>query len=300
MIVTVPKNGSPLSVGRGPGNAVVVDDETVSWNHAMVWSDADGLWLQDAGSRNGTFVGDERITAKVRLEDGASVRLGTTITLTFRIGEHVAAPDAWLVEDIGEAVSMPATGDRFELGPTGDLVVAEAATLLFTGPGEVWLGVDGDDRRLGLDEEFELAGRRFRVKRAEVTHAPTVEATGERYPYKLEATLDGPRGAEARVTDMQTRVSHVVSAENRAILLVLLGRQVQQDAASLGDERGWMADHDVARGLWGRAWTEKSMNNLNVLVHRVRKEVQGAGLDPWFLEKRSGFIRARLAQVQLD
>lgn len=299
MIVTVPRNGSPLSIGRGPGNAVVVDDDTVSWNHAMVWCDGDGLWLQDAGSRNGTFVGDDRVTAKVRLDDGAEVRLGTTRTLTFHIGEQSQAPEAWLVEDIAAAVSMPTTSDRFDLGPEGDLVVAEQATLLFTGPGEVWLGVDGDDRRLEIDEVFELAGRRFRVKRAEIAHAPTIEATGERYPYRLEATLDGPRGAEARVTDMNTRVSHVVSAENRAILLMLLGRQVLEDAGK-GDDRGWMADHDVARGLWGRAWTEKSMNNLNVLVHRVRKEIQGAGLDPWFLEKRSGFIRARLAQVQID
>ncbi|MCP4809712.1 MAG: FHA domain-containing protein [Proteobacteria bacterium] len=300
MIVTVPRNGSPLAIGRAPANAVVIDDDTVSWHHAMVWSDGDGLWIQDAGSRNGTFIGESRVTAKARLEDGATVRVGTTVTVAFRIGEPVPDAECWLVEDVQDGISRPVGGDRFALGPSGDLTAPIDATLLFTGPGEIWLGEDGDDRRIAVDEEFSLGGRVFRVKRADSTHAPTVEATGDRYPYRLEATLDGPRGAEARVVDLDRRVSHVVTAENRAILLVLLGRKVLSDSKQVREERGWMADHDVARGLWGRSWSDKSMNNLNVLVHRVRKEIQGAGLDPWFLEKRSGFIRARLAQVELD
>lgn len=301
MIVTVPKNGSPMSIGRGPANTIVIEDDTVSWHHAMVWSDGDGLWLQDAGSRNGTFLGDKRLTAKVRLDEGATVRLGTTATVAFRTGDAAPTPKAWLVEDVEGGLSFPVRGDRFHLGPGGDLELDGAdATLLFTGPSEAWIGEDGDDRPLDVGVDFQVAGRTLRVKQVESVHAPTIEATGERYPYRLEATLDGPRGAEARIIDLQTRVSHVISAENRAILLVLLGRKVLTDKAEGAIERGWMSDGDVARGLWGRSWTEKSMNNLNVLVHRVRKEVQGAGLDPWFLEKRSGFIRARLAEVAID
>ena len=73
-----------VSVGRQPSADLVLDwDEQVSRLHAgFEW--VDGAWtVVDDGSRNGTFVNGQRLSARSRLSDGDSVRVGAT-TMTFR------------------------------------------------------------------------------------------------------------------------------------------------------------------------------------------------------------------------
>jgi hypothetical protein len=41
-------------------------------------------------------------------------------------------------------------------------------------------------------------------------------------------------------------------------------------------------------------------NNLNVLVHRLRRELEGAGFEANFLEKKSRSLRARLVHVRRE
>jgi pSer/pThr/pTyr-binding forkhead associated (FHA) protein len=74
-----------LWVGRGAACDVVLDwDEKVSRVHVELVRVADGWALEDGGlSRNGTFVGGERVTGRRRLHDGDLVRFGAT-TLTYR------------------------------------------------------------------------------------------------------------------------------------------------------------------------------------------------------------------------
>ncbi len=59
-------------IGRGPGNDIVLRDQSVSLQHARIVVGEDGLVLEDLGSRNGTFVGapPQRITsATISLDD---------------------------------------------------------------------------------------------------------------------------------------------------------------------------------------------------------------------------------------
>jgi hypothetical protein len=51
-------------------------------------------------------------------------------------------------------------------------------------------------------------------------------------------------------------------------------------------------------GVWGRG--RKTANHLNVLVHRLRGQLEEAGFDPWFVEKRRGGIRIRCREVVLS
>jgi adenylate cyclase len=72
----------PLSevcrVGRIEGNEVVIPDETVSRNHALLLRVPSGLYfLHDVGSSNGTFVNGVRVTTPVPLRDGDRVTLGS-------------------------------------------------------------------------------------------------------------------------------------------------------------------------------------------------------------------------------
>ncbi|MGL6278542.1 MAG: FHA domain-containing protein [Gaiella sp.] len=68
-----------MSVGRGSEHGIRLDgDTTVSSRHAVVERRADGLWLEDAGSTNGTFVNGSRIDGWRLLQPGDVVRIGHT------------------------------------------------------------------------------------------------------------------------------------------------------------------------------------------------------------------------------
>lgn len=64
----IPDGG--IGIGRSEDNAVVVTDEGVSRFHARLLFDNGSLWLQDAGSRNGVFVNDVRVTGHKALKVG--------------------------------------------------------------------------------------------------------------------------------------------------------------------------------------------------------------------------------------
>jgi pSer/pThr/pTyr-binding forkhead associated (FHA) protein len=65
-----------VTVGRAPGNDLIVDHPTVSRQHATIKVEGPDFRLFDLGSANGTFVNDERLRDPVVLEDGATVRFG--------------------------------------------------------------------------------------------------------------------------------------------------------------------------------------------------------------------------------
>jgi pSer/pThr/pTyr-binding forkhead associated (FHA) protein len=70
---------SAAGVGRGAENAIRLDgDTTVSGRHATLDSRSDGLWVEDAGSTNGTFVNGARVTSARLLAPGDVVRIGHT------------------------------------------------------------------------------------------------------------------------------------------------------------------------------------------------------------------------------
>ena len=75
--------------GRGDADVVELPSTTVSRRHARIRFD-DDPWIEDLGSKNGTFVGESRVTSRVRLNDGDRVRFGSFL-LTFRVAQP---PDA--------------------------------------------------------------------------------------------------------------------------------------------------------------------------------------------------------------
>jgi pSer/pThr/pTyr-binding forkhead associated (FHA) protein len=68
-----------LTVGRGSGNDVpIADDEYASSRHARFEPRRDGVWVEDIGSTNGTFVNGIRLTRERKLAAGDVVRIGET------------------------------------------------------------------------------------------------------------------------------------------------------------------------------------------------------------------------------
>ena len=90
--------------GRGDADVVELPSTTVSRRHARISFDEEP-WIEDLGSKNGTFVGDRQVTSRVRLNDGDRVRLGSFL-LTFRVAQ---APDATATESTSD---VPPSGSE--------------------------------------------------------------------------------------------------------------------------------------------------------------------------------------------
>jgi hypothetical protein len=71
-------DSAAVTVGRGPGNDVPLDDEFASSFHARIETRRDGVWIQDVGSTNGTSVNGVRLTEPQKLRPGDLVRIGET------------------------------------------------------------------------------------------------------------------------------------------------------------------------------------------------------------------------------
>lgn len=75
-------------IGRDPEGAVVIDSPEVSRQHACLTVGASGVTLEDLGSKNGTYVGDERIKEPCALPDGAQITIGRTRLTLRAIGDR--------------------------------------------------------------------------------------------------------------------------------------------------------------------------------------------------------------------
>jgi DNA-binding winged helix-turn-helix (wHTH) protein len=70
-------------LGReGPG-VVLVKSSTVSRRHARISIDADGVVIEDLGSKNGTYINDRRVSEPTPVANGDQVRIGTLL-FTFK------------------------------------------------------------------------------------------------------------------------------------------------------------------------------------------------------------------------
>ena len=90
-------DGRSLTLGRGLGNDVILDDPYVDPCHARIARDETGAWsIVDLGSVNGLFADGTRVDAAVPVQVGTELRIGRTL-LRFRDTEEAVAPA--LVED---------------------------------------------------------------------------------------------------------------------------------------------------------------------------------------------------------
>ena len=72
--------GEELSVGRGAGCAVVLDDDTfVSTVHARIFMRGNDPYVEDLGSTNGTLLNGESVVEPIRLRPGDRVQFGQTV-----------------------------------------------------------------------------------------------------------------------------------------------------------------------------------------------------------------------------
>jgi hypothetical protein len=66
---------TPFSIGRGPGNDLVLPSMAVSRQHARITHEGEGFVIEDLGSRNGVTSGGARM-ARMTLTPGVPVKVG--------------------------------------------------------------------------------------------------------------------------------------------------------------------------------------------------------------------------------
>jgi hypothetical protein len=72
-------DSAPITLGRGSQNDIGLgDDSYASARHARVEPRRDGIWIEDLGSSNGTYVNGSKLTRARKLAPGDVVRVGQT------------------------------------------------------------------------------------------------------------------------------------------------------------------------------------------------------------------------------
>lgn len=104
---TYPVVGPSMVIGRGSGTDLHLTDDGVSRFHCKLHEKPEGVYVEDLGSRNGTYCNGERVAMGLRLlNEGDRVQIGTTFVLRFTYAEKSEAkalPD--VVTDTHDAVT---------------------------------------------------------------------------------------------------------------------------------------------------------------------------------------------------
>ncbi|MDB3905496.1 FHA domain-containing protein [Crocinitomicaceae bacterium] len=68
-----------LKIGRGPGNDIVITDQTVSRSHAILIISDSGYSVKDLNSGNGTYINGMRVTGVSTLADNDILKVGNVV-----------------------------------------------------------------------------------------------------------------------------------------------------------------------------------------------------------------------------
>jgi pSer/pThr/pTyr-binding forkhead associated (FHA) protein len=70
---------SPVFVGRGAENDIVLQDAKVSPQHAQLEERDAAWWCGDDGSTDGLYIDDRRTTGPIALSHGTRIGIGSTV-----------------------------------------------------------------------------------------------------------------------------------------------------------------------------------------------------------------------------
>ncbi|MEK6406270.1 MAG: DUF3616 domain-containing protein [Acidobacteriota bacterium] len=176
-------------IGKGPRNDIVIADPAVSSAHAMVRLEGSGYTINDIGSRNGTVVNGERVTAPRQLNHGDVIGMGLS-KLTFRITDY-SETGAFEIEQAAAAgkpaAPPPLTGESLALAVVAAGLASKADV------DRVRSGKSGRTLYLALIEERltdeeslrDLMSRTFQIPVVDLNKTQIDEAVVAEFPPRL-------------------------------------------------------------------------------------------------------------------
>ena len=108
----------PFTVGRDPGNDIILRDPKVSRHHAEVVFERGFFVLHDLASANGTYVNGKRVRV-APLTHGAKLRMGNSIgRFSEELPTESDAPSLYAAEPFEQPMPPPSTNGNIEMLPT--------------------------------------------------------------------------------------------------------------------------------------------------------------------------------------
>lgn len=84
----LPLRGSAVTVGRSPARCrLIVSKKTVSRLHCLITREADGVFIHDLESRNGTWVNGRTID-RFRMSNGQMIHIGMELFIVELYNSH--------------------------------------------------------------------------------------------------------------------------------------------------------------------------------------------------------------------
>ena len=258
-----------LSVGRAADNDLILRDSDVSGHHALFYREGGVAHCRDLGSTNGLFHNGERVV-QAALKPGDQLGIGGLVLVV--AGTQTPITRTWLIRRQGDPVAVPVD--------SGASLEAHPEIVLFVEDGGVWID-DGDTPRPLQAGPFQLGGVTWLLEPS--SDLPPTQPRQTVLPYFLEVDLESNL---ARLQYEGLRTVEYRAGARVSLLYVLAG--------NVGT---WIDDRELGTGVWGREWARQGPNNLNVLIHRVRKQAEAAGFDRRFLQRRRGGLRLVVAEA---
>ena len=280
-----------LHIGRARSADICLVDSTVSSDHARVWTEAGRVFVRDLASRNGTFLNEKRIHGQVEIRHQDRLRLGMETHLEVRVsGSLDVGTELELVDlDAGLREPLAFGNNEFE----GFVVRVER-------DGSCSVVTPTSTQRVEVDLPFELGGLHLLVSGPDNQPPATQEIDHTLLPYRIEASLNGAAGPEARMIDLRRpdREVRIASATQAEVLYVLAQRLLAEQGQSLS-EPGWIGNGELRQAVWGRQAERLHRSRLPVVLHRIRKVLEEGGLDSDCVARRRGATRLAIAEVEL-
>ncbi|HUS33008.1 MAG TPA: diguanylate cyclase [Kofleriaceae bacterium] len=76
-------------IGRAPNVELRLEDDGISRTHARLRAETDRAWIEDMGSRNGTFVNGTKITSITELREGDKIQVGRGTIIRFGMQDEL-------------------------------------------------------------------------------------------------------------------------------------------------------------------------------------------------------------------
>lgn len=106
-----------VTFGRGAACDVVVNDQSMSRQHARIAPDGDGWTVEDLGARNGIFVNGQRVDGRRPMVPGDVLKMGATLVTVGSVAD--AQPAALGNDDFGTSIFRAASEINSELEAAG-------------------------------------------------------------------------------------------------------------------------------------------------------------------------------------
>ncbi len=184
----------PLTLGRHLTCEIYLPDRQISREHARIFQTADGFFVEDLVSKNGTFVNGEPVHTPTRLKDGDILQIGLAYRLSFVEAESTVPlpdnaedpfalrldPDKKLVWVGGRELDPPLSPAQFDvlqllMDAQGGIVERDEVAQT------VWGSLDGV-----TEQAIDALVRRLRRRLADVDPTREFVVTVRGYGFRLE------------------------------------------------------------------------------------------------------------------